>query len=198
VLAVLGIARSTESGIIDPLNWIGSVTSAMNVHYHVDAAFGGSFLMDETMRKKLIRIELADSVSICAHKQMYLPIGLSIYSFKNPSFVRSSSHYKLCARTTRFIIKFCLKFQDQALQHFKQPVYFGSWCYALAIFSQYHIHQAITRTEFHALTNQILQNTKLKKRSFWKKRMFNKLIKLSALGESLQPKVQKRQLKISG
>jgi putative pyridoxal-dependent aspartate 1-decarboxylase len=92
VLGVAGIAGTTESGNVEPLHAIGSAAKALDLHFHVDAAFGGSFLMHDELRKKLAGIELADSVSMCAHKQLYLPIGLSICLFKDPSFALDSEH----------------------------------------------------------------------------------------------------------
>lgn len=97
ILGIVGIAGTTESGNIDPLVTIGEVAKEQNIHYHVDAAFGGSFMMDDQIAKKLDGIQLANSVSICAHKQLYIPIGLSICLFKDPSFVESSennTHYQ--------------------------------------------------------------------------------------------------------
>lgn len=97
ILGIVGIAGTTESGNIDPLDILGKIANTNNVHYHVDAAFGGSFLTDDTLRLKLKGIEFADSVSICAHKQLYIPIGLSICVFKDPNFVKSSennTHYQ--------------------------------------------------------------------------------------------------------
>ncbi|MFC4634977.1 condensation domain-containing protein [Dokdonia ponticola] len=97
VLGIVGIGGTTESGNIDPLVTIGEIAKEHNIHYHVDAAFGGSFMMDDEIAKKLDGIQLANSVSVCAHKQLYIPIGLSICLFKDPSFVESSennTHYQ--------------------------------------------------------------------------------------------------------
>jgi tyrocidine synthetase-3 len=92
VLGVIGVAGTTESGNIEPLKSIGEAASAAGIYYHVDAAFGGSFLMDLELADKFDGIELADSVSVCAHKQMYVPIGLSICLFKKIDFVLNSEN----------------------------------------------------------------------------------------------------------
>ncbi len=97
ILGMVGIAGATESGNIDPLEVLGEIANTHNIHYHVDAAFGGSFLTDDAIRVKMKGIELADSVSICAHKQLYIPIGLSVCVFKDPNFANSSennTHYQ--------------------------------------------------------------------------------------------------------
>lgn len=97
ILGMVGIAGATESGNIDPLVILGEIANKFNIHYHVDAAFGGSFMMDEKLSKKLNGIQLANSVSICAHKQLYIPIGLSICLFQDPTFAtlsENNTHYQ--------------------------------------------------------------------------------------------------------
>ncbi|WP_340066514.1 condensation domain-containing protein [Ascidiimonas aurantiaca] len=97
VLGIVGIAGATESGNIDPLVILGEKAKEFGIHYHIDAAFGGGFLVEDTLRKKFEGIALAHSVSICAHKQFYMPIGLSVCLFKDPSFANASennTHYQ--------------------------------------------------------------------------------------------------------
>jgi putative pyridoxal-dependent aspartate 1-decarboxylase len=97
VLGLIGIAGITESGNIDPLVTLGEIAKEHQIHFHVDAAFGGSFLMDDELRKKFKGIQLADSISICAHKQLYIPIGLSVCLFGDPDFATASennTHYQ--------------------------------------------------------------------------------------------------------
>jgi putative pyridoxal-dependent aspartate 1-decarboxylase len=84
VLAIIGIAGSTETGRVDPLMIIGRVAREMKIHYHIDAAFGGAYVFSSKLAYKLQGIEHADSVSICGHKQLLLPIGASVCVFKSP------------------------------------------------------------------------------------------------------------------
>lgn len=87
VLAVIGVAGTTESGKVEPLNILGDIANKHGVHYHVDAAFGGGFLADPQLKSKLSGIEKADTVTLCAHKQYYLPVGLSYCLFKSTSLI---------------------------------------------------------------------------------------------------------------
>ncbi len=41
IIAVVGIAGSTETGSIDPLDKMASIAKQENIYFHVDAAFGG-------------------------------------------------------------------------------------------------------------------------------------------------------------
>jgi len=89
VLSVIGIAGTTDSGAIDPLSEIAALTSAARVHLHVDAAWGGPLLFSERHRSRLAGIELADSVTIDGHKQLYLPMGIGMVLFKDPEQARA-------------------------------------------------------------------------------------------------------------
>jgi glutamate decarboxylase len=84
VIAVVGTAGTTECGSIDPLDAIARVAHQEGVHFHVDAAWSGSFLLSERRRGMLTGIERADSVTIDGHKQFLLPIGSSILLWRDP------------------------------------------------------------------------------------------------------------------
>lgn len=91
ILAVIGIAGSTETGCIDPLEDIGKVAAKYHIHFHVDAAWGGALIFSG-IHKGLIRgIEQADSITFCGHKQLYLPQGISICLFKDPAQLNYNS-----------------------------------------------------------------------------------------------------------
>ncbi len=89
VLAVVGIAGTTDAGTIDPLADIAALTSDARVHLHVDAAWGGPLLFSERHRSRLAGIERADSVTIDGHKQLYLPMGIGMVLFKDPEQARA-------------------------------------------------------------------------------------------------------------
>lgn len=92
-IAVIGIAGTTETGNIDPLDEIAKVCQQKQCHFHVDAAWGGATLMSNTHRHLLKGIELADSVTIDAHKQLYIPMGAGMVLFKNPNSMASVEHH---------------------------------------------------------------------------------------------------------
>jgi putative pyridoxal-dependent aspartate 1-decarboxylase len=84
ILAVVGIAGSTERGSIDPLEKIGVIARNNQIHLHVDAAWGGALIFSDAHRSLLKGIEQADSITFCGHKQLYLPQGISICLFSDP------------------------------------------------------------------------------------------------------------------
>ncbi len=93
VMAIIGVAGASETGNIDPLNDMADVAAAHAVHFHVDSAWGGPTLFSRTWRGLLQGIERADSVTIDAHKQMYVPMGAGICVFKEPETLSSVEHH---------------------------------------------------------------------------------------------------------
>ncbi|AUI85853.1 glutamate decarboxylase [Vibrio azureus] len=93
VFAVVGIAGTTETGNVDPLDQIAQVCADNQCHFHVDAAWGGATLMSTQHRSLLKGIELADSVTIDAHKQLYIPMGAGMVLFKDPDMMSSIEHH---------------------------------------------------------------------------------------------------------
>lgn len=93
VVAIVGIAGTTETGHIDPLAEMADVAEKVGAHFHVDAAWGGATLLSQTYRTLLAGIERADSVTIDAHKQMYVPMGAGMVLFKDPALVHAIEHH---------------------------------------------------------------------------------------------------------
>lgn len=92
-LVIVGVAGTTETGSIDPLNELADIAEAERCHFHVDAAWGGATLMSNTHRPLLSGIERADSVTIDAHKQLYVPMGAGMVIFKNPASMSAIEHH---------------------------------------------------------------------------------------------------------
>lgn len=91
--AIVGIAGTTETGNIDPLDKIADIAQREQCHFHVDAAWGGATLMSSNHRHLLKGIERADSVTIDAHKQLYIPMGAGMVLFKDPLAMQSIEHH---------------------------------------------------------------------------------------------------------
>lgn len=92
-LAIIGVAGTTETGSIDPLRKLAQIAQQEGCHFHVDAAWGGATLMSNTYRDLLDGIDLADSVTIDAHKQLYVPMGAGMVIFKDPELMSSIQHH---------------------------------------------------------------------------------------------------------
>jgi putative pyridoxal-dependent aspartate 1-decarboxylase len=98
ILAIVATAGTTDSGSIDPVGEIADLAHSAGVHLHVDAAWGSPLLFSKRFRHKLAGIERADSVTIDGHKQLYLPLGISILLLRDPSAggaIEKQSRYML-------------------------------------------------------------------------------------------------------
>jgi glutamate decarboxylase len=93
VMAIVGVAGTTETGNVDPLNDLADLATELGCHFHVDAAWGGATLLSDKYRYLLSGIERADSVTIDAHKQMYVPMGAGMVVFKHPSSAHAIEHH---------------------------------------------------------------------------------------------------------
>lgn len=93
VLSIVGVAGTTETGNIDPLDEMADLSEELGCHFHVDAAWGGATLLSQTYRPLLKGIERADSITIDAHKQMYVPMGAGLVLFKDPAAADAIEHH---------------------------------------------------------------------------------------------------------
>ncbi len=74
-LCLIGTAGTTTSGAIDDLAEIGKIAHANNIWFHIDAAYGGFFLLTGKGKEKLHGIENANSIAMDPHKSLSLPYG---------------------------------------------------------------------------------------------------------------------------
>lgn len=93
ILAIVGIAGTTETGNVDPLEELADIAREFKAHYHVDAAWGGPTLFSHRYKGLLKGIEKADSVTLDAHKQLYVPMGAGLVVFRQPEKLKAIEHH---------------------------------------------------------------------------------------------------------
>lgn len=87
---VVASAGTTDVGAIDPLPEIGAIAQNHGLWYHIDAAYGGFFILTDEGKEKLKGIEAADSLIIDPHKGLFLPYGLGVVLVKNVEDLKRS------------------------------------------------------------------------------------------------------------
>ncbi len=96
IIAIVGIAGTTETGNVDDLLTLGQIARDVGAHFHVDACWGGAALLADGYRGLFNGISRADSVSIDAHKLLYCPMSMGLILFRNEkdlNTIRHSSKY---------------------------------------------------------------------------------------------------------
>jgi aromatic-L-amino-acid decarboxylase len=87
---IVASAGTTDVGAIDPLIEIGKIASRHGLWYHIDAAYGGFFVLTDEGKEKLAGLKTADSMIIDPHKGLFLPYGLGVVLVRNADDLKRS------------------------------------------------------------------------------------------------------------
>lgn len=90
---IVASAGTTDTGAIDPLLEISEIAIKQKMWLHVDAAYGGFFILTESRKERFSGIEKADSLVIDPHKGLFIPYGLGAVLIKDKEAVFHSQHY---------------------------------------------------------------------------------------------------------
>jgi aromatic-L-amino-acid decarboxylase len=77
-ICIIASAGTTLTGAVDPLREIARIAKQYDVWMHVDGAYGGPAAGTDLARELFDGLDLADSVTIDAHKWMFVPKACSI------------------------------------------------------------------------------------------------------------------------
>jgi aromatic-L-amino-acid decarboxylase len=72
---IVGNAGTTNTGAVDNLPALAEIAQRGRLWFHVDAAYGGCFLLTAHGKAVMKGIEHADSVTLDPHKGLFLPYG---------------------------------------------------------------------------------------------------------------------------
>jgi len=90
---VVASAGTTDTGSVDPLQKIGEIAKKHDLWYHIDAAYGGYFILTEQGKKLFKGIEMSDSFAIDPHKGLFMPYGVGMIVVKNKEALMASHYY---------------------------------------------------------------------------------------------------------
>jgi len=79
---------TTSSGAVDDLEAAADLAGREGLWLHVDAAYGGFFVLTQRGREVLAGIERADSVTLDPHKGLFLPYGTGSLLVKDAGTLR--------------------------------------------------------------------------------------------------------------
>jgi aromatic-L-amino-acid/L-tryptophan decarboxylase len=83
-------AGTTNSGAVDPIPEVLEICQSEQMWCHVDAAYGGFFLLTEQGKKVLSGIQDADSIVLDPHKGLFLPYGCGAVLVKDAHHLKKS------------------------------------------------------------------------------------------------------------
>ena len=91
---IVASAGSTDTGAVDPLNELADISEQEQLWFHVDAAYGGFFILTEEGKQLLNGIEKSDSAVLDPHKGMFLPYGTGALLVKDVEKLARSHRYE--------------------------------------------------------------------------------------------------------
>ena len=90
---VVAAGGTTDTGAVDPLEPIADICEREHCWLHVDAAYGGFFLLTEPGRAALAGLARADSVVLDPHKGLFLPWGTGIVVVRDGQALAAANDY---------------------------------------------------------------------------------------------------------
>ena len=90
---IVANAGTTDTGAVDPLGALATVAEREGCWFHVDAAYGGFFLLTEHGCSMLAGIERSDSVILDPHKSLFLPWGAGIVLVRDARQLAAAHSY---------------------------------------------------------------------------------------------------------
>ena len=87
-IGIVGIAGTTNTGSVDPLNELGQIAKKYKLWYMIDAAYGGPAAKID--KKLFYGIEKADSLLINPHKWFFVPFEVACVMVKNKKNLKNT------------------------------------------------------------------------------------------------------------
>jgi aromatic-L-amino-acid decarboxylase len=108
---VVGSAGTTNTGAVDDLAALADLAADENLWFHVDAAYGGFFVLTERGRERLAGLARADSLVLDPHKGMFLPYGTGCLLVRDGAALHRTHHivadYMPQFQTDADLVDFC-------------------------------------------------------------------------------------------
>jgi glutamate/tyrosine decarboxylase-like PLP-dependent enzyme len=90
---VVASAGTTDTGAIDPIESVAGIARQHELWFHLDAAYGGFFMLCEEGREVLGGMEQADSIVMDPHKGLGIPYGTGAVLLRDARLLAASNTY---------------------------------------------------------------------------------------------------------
>ncbi len=105
-------AGTTNTGAVDELDALADLASQERLWLHIDAAYGGFFMLTERGRRVMHGLARSDSVTLDPHKGLFLPYGTGSLLVKDGEALRRAhaidASYMPQMQQSRDLVDFCL------------------------------------------------------------------------------------------
>jgi aromatic-L-amino-acid decarboxylase len=91
---VVASAGTTNTGAVDDLSSLADLSRAEGLWLHVDAAYGGFFMLVDRGRRAMRGLERADSITLDPHKALFLPYGTGSLLVRDGQALRRAHEIK--------------------------------------------------------------------------------------------------------
>ncbi len=91
---IVASAGTTDTGAIDPMDRIADLSEEYGCWFHVDAAYGGFFILVDEIEPQFKGMERSDSITIDPHKGLFLSYGTGAILIKDVDALRKTHYYK--------------------------------------------------------------------------------------------------------
>ena len=105
---VVASTGTTDTGAVDPADKIAAVAADFDLWFHIDAAYGGFFILCEEGKKVIRGLEKSDSIVVDPHKGLFLPYGTGAAIVKDGAKLAASHYY------TANYLQDALQYTDEA------------------------------------------------------------------------------------
>jgi aromatic-L-amino-acid/L-tryptophan decarboxylase len=148
-VAIVATAGTTLTGAIDPIDALSKIAKKYGVWLHVDGAYGLPGAAAPSAKHRFVGLENADSISVDAHKWLYLPKACSLVLVKDKhALSRAFSHNE----------SYMLHDQDQPLNPVDSTLEYSRPFRALKLWLALRVHGA---TQYRAAIERNLEQAQL-------------------------------------
>lgn len=90
---IIGSIGTTDVGAVDPIDDIAELSKKHDCWFHIDAAYGGFFVLVDQLKQLFKGVEKSDSIVLDPHKTLFLPYGCGMVLVKDADALHHSHQY---------------------------------------------------------------------------------------------------------